>query len=492
MAENNNINKNSNKNNDKNEMSLGITVKKEEDINEWYSQVMLKSGFADYAPVKGCMIIRPLAYSCWELLMDFFNKEIRKKNVQNAYFPMFIPESFFFKEAKHAEGFKPEVAWIQNKDEKQERLAIRPTSETIMYDSYSRWIRSHRDLPLKINQWCNICRWEVQDVKLFMRSREFLWQEGHCVYSNEEECENEALDYLELYRKVAEELLAVPVIKGEKTSKERFAGAKKTFTIEGYMPDGKALQMGTSHNLGQGFAKAFDISYMDKDEQKKYPWQNSWGISTRMLGALVMVHSDNNGLVLPPNIALNKLVIVPIFKADNKEKVLEFANKIKEDLIDFYPLIDERDGYSIGWKFSDWELKGVPLRIEIGPRDIENNQIVCVRRDNKEKIILKINELNKIKEILDNIQSDLFNKAKKHMDENIVFVENEKDFSNAIEKRKLVKTYFCCDEEIEDEIKGKYFATSRCIPLNDSLPKDAKCFYTNKEAKAVVIFGKNY
>jgi prolyl-tRNA synthetase len=490
MAEKNN--KLNEKSIQKNEMSLGITINKDDDINEWYSQVMLKSGFADYAPVKGCMIIKPLAYSCWEILMDFFNKEIRKKGVENAYFPMFIPESFFMKEAEHAQGFKPEVAWIQNKDDKQERLAIRPTSETIMYDSYSKWIRSYRDLPLKINQWCNICRWEVQDVKLFMRSREFLWQEGHCVYTNEEDCENEALDYLELYRKVAEELLAVPVIKGEKTQKERFAGAKKTFTIEGFMPDGKALQLGTTHNLGQGFAKAFNIKYMDKDEKEKYPWQNSWGISTRMLGALVMVHSDNKGLVLPPNIALNKLVIVPIFKNDNKEEILKFSNKIKQDLIEFNPLIDERD-YSSGWKFSDWELKGVPLRIEIGPRDIENNQVVLVRRDNKEKIFVKLNELkNKVNETLENIQKDLFNKAKKHMENNIVFVKNENEFVKAIEKRKLIKTYFCCDEKIEDEIKEKYAVTSRCMPLNEKLPNDAKCFYTNNDAKAIVLFSKNY
>lgn len=479
--------------NQKNEKSLGITIKKEDDINEWYSQVMLKSGFADYAPVKGCMIIRPLAYSCWELLMDFFNKEIRKKGVQNAYFPMFIPESFFKKEAEHAKGFNPEVAWIQNKDEKQERLAIRPTSETIMYDSYSRWIRSHRDLPLKINQWCNICRWEVQDVKLFMRSREFLWQEGHCVYTNEEECENEALEYLELYRKIAEELLAIPIIKGEKTSKERFAGAKKTFTIEGFMPDGKALQLGTTHNLGQGFAKAFNIKYMDKDEEEKYPWQNSWGISTRMLGALVMQHSDNKGLVLPPNISLNKLVIVPIFNNKNKEEVITFANKIKNELEDFNPLIDLREEYSTGWKYSDWELKGVPIRIEIGPRDIENNQVVLVRRDTSKKSFIKIDELkNQVPLLLSEIQNNLLVKAKKNMDDNIILINNKEEFEKAVEQRKMIKTYFCCDEHIEDEIKDKYVVTSRCISLNEKVPQDAKCFYTNKEAKAVVFFAKNY
>jgi len=258
----------------------GITVKKEKDMPEWYSQVVLKSGLADYAPVRGCMVIRPYGYAIWQNIMDFFNERLKKLNIENAYFPLFIPEKFFHKEKEHAKGFEPEVAWIANKDEKQEKLALRPTSETIMYDSYANWIRSWRDLPLRINQWCNIVRWEVKDVKLFLRSREFLWQEGHCVYETNDECQKETLTILDEYENVCE-LLAIPVLKGEKTAKERFAGAKSTYTIEAFMPDGKALQCGTSHNLGQGFAKVFGIKYIGKDEKNHIPWQNSWGFSTR-------------------------------------------------------------------------------------------------------------------------------------------------------------------------------------------------------------------
>ena len=473
------------------EKSIGITVKKEEDMAEWYTQVCLKSGFADYAPVKGCMVIRPVAYACWENLQKFFNESISKMGVENAYFPMFIPESFFKKEQEHAAGFNPEVAWIQNKDDNQERLAIRPTSETIMYDSYSKWIRSHRDLPLKINQWCNIVRWEVQDVKLFLRSREFLWQEGHCVYETEKECEDDALQILEEYRKVAEDLLAIPVIKGEKTTKERFAGAKRTFTIEAFMPDGKALQLGTSHNLGQGFAKAFDITYMDKNEKKQYPWQNSWGISTRMLGGMILTHSDNKGLVLPPKIAPNKVVIVPIFKEENKKNIILAAKEVKELLLDFKPKIDERDYYSPGWKFNDWELKGIPLRIELGPRELEKREIVLARRDTGEKKSVKIKDLVKeVEYALNVIQDDLFEKAKKARDDSIVEISNYDEFKRAVEERKLIKTNFCCEEECENEIKDDTAATSRCILMDEKTK--GTCFHCGKKAKGVVYFAKNY
>jgi len=475
------------------EESKGITVKKADDMPEWYSQVVLKAELADYTPIKGCMVIRPYGYEIWQKIMDFFNSRLKKLNVENAYFPLFIPESFFKKEAEHAKGFKPEVAWVQNKDEdSKERLALRPTSETIMYDFYSRWIRSWRDLPLRINQWCNIIRWEVKDVKLFLRSREFLWQEGHCVYETEKECHDETLMYLEEYRRVAEELLSVPVIMGKKTEKEKFAGAKATYTIEAFMPDGKAIQLGTSHDLGQSFAKAFDIEYLGRDEKKHYPWQNSWGFSTRMIGACVMLHSDDKGLVLPPRVAPIAVVIVPIYYEKNKEKILQMCKDIKRSL-KVEVKLDDREGYTPGWKFNEWELKGIPLRLELGPKDMEQDQVVLVRRDTGEKQTVKIIDINKkVDCILNQIQENLFFKMKKFLDENSVETYNWNEFLKLIEQRKLVKTAFCGEIECEDGIKEKTGgATSRCIPFNSRKPKK-KCIHCDKDALFEIYFSKNY
>jgi prolyl-tRNA synthetase len=371
--------------------NMGITVSKDKDMPEWYGQVIIKSELADYAPVKGCMIIRPYGYAIWQKIQDYFNGVIKTMGVENAYFPLFIPESFFKKEAEHAEGFAPELAWIHNVDEEtQERLALRPTSETIMYDAYSKWIRSHRDLPLRINQWCNVVRWEVSDVKLFLRSREFLWQEGHCVYETEEECDKETLQYLNHYKEMVEGLLGVPVLTGKKTEAEKFAGAKYTTTIEAFMPDGKALQMGTSHNLGQGFAKSFGISYLGKDKEKHTPWQNSWGVSTRMIGALVLQHGDDKGLVLPPSIAPLQAVIVPIIFKDKKEGVFKSCKQILGELSEYSVKFDDRDEYSSGWKYNYWEMKGIPIRIEVGPRDVAKGQCVLVRRDTGKKNFVKV------------------------------------------------------------------------------------------------------
>jgi prolyl-tRNA synthetase len=473
--------------------SKGITVKKEEDMPEWYSQVVLKAELAEYSPIKGCMVIRPYGYAIWQQITDFFNARLKKLKVQNAYFPMFIPESFFKKEAEHAKGFKPEVAWVQNKDEdSNERLALRPTSETIIYYFFSKWIRSWRDLPYRINQWCNIVRWEVSDVKLFIRSREFLWQEGHCAYETEEECRTETLMYLEEYRRVAEELLSIPVILGRKTEKEKFAGAKATYTIESLMPDGKSLQLGTSHELAQGFAKAFDIQFLGKDEQKHYPWQNSWGISTRMIGACVMMHSDNKGLVLPPRIASIKVVIVPIFYEKDKDKILTACKEIKKSL-KVESEFDDREGYTPGWKFNEWELKGVPIRLELGPKDMEKDQVVLVRRDTGEKQCVKIMDVNKrIDEVLKAIQENLYFKAKKRIDENTVETKNWNEFMEFIKQRKLVKTIFCgevtCEEEIKEKTGG---ATSRCIPFNSEKPNE-NCVHCGKKAQYEIYFSKNY
>jgi len=476
----------------KKEEKLGIKSKKSDDFSEWYNEVVIKAELAEHSPIKGFMIIKPTGYSIWEKIQKFFDKNIKDMNVKNVYFPLLIPESFFKKEAEHAAGFSPELAWISEKEE-GEKYAIRPTSETIMYDSYSRWIRSWRDLPLRLNQWCNVLRWEVKQTKLFLRTREFLWQEGHCVYETEEECEKEALAYLQEYKKVCEELLAIPVLEGEKTDKERFAGAKRTYTLEALMPDGKALQMGTSHNLGQNFAKAFNIKYLGKDEKEKIPWQNSWGFSTRLIGALVMTHSDDKGLVLPPNVAPTQIVIVPIYKSENKNLILKKSLEIKNKLKKYNVELDDRDAYSPGWKFNEWELKGIPLRVEIGPKDIEKKQVILVRRDNNEKKAIKVNQLDKaIKENLESMQKSLFNKAKKFLRANIVDTKNWNDFTNHIKNRKLVNAFFCGNEDCEDSIKDKTNgATSRLI-LPRQPDKLSKCIHCGKESKFLVLFGKAY
>ena len=474
----------------------GITVKKEENMPEWYEQVLLKSELADHAPVKGCMVIRPEGYAIWQAIQDYFNPVMQKYGVKNVYFPMFIPESFFEREATHAKGFKAEVAWIEPKGEAKQRYAIRPTSETIMYDAFSRWIRSWRDLPLRINQWCNICRWEVQDCKLFLRSREFLWQEGHCVYETEQECEKEAQAMLKEYKKLCEELLAIPVIAGRKTEKEKFAGAKTTYTIETLMPDGKASQCGTSHNLGQVFAKAFGIMFKNKDMKEKLPWQSSWGISTRLIGATVMMHSDNKGLVLSPKIAAIQVVVVPILFDDSKIKVLKAAEKIVKELkkSGVRVHLDNRTEYSPGWKFNEWELKGVMLRVEIGPRDLEKKHCILVHRHTGKKEIIKLTHLKKeIHITLEKMHHDLFKNAEKNIQENTATAENWDQFLKAIKAKKWVKVYFHESEEYEAEIKEKTSGvTARCIPLTSSVPNGKKCFYSGKDATVEVIFGRNY
>jgi len=486
------------------EEKLGIKAKKEEDFSEWYNEVVIKGELAEHSVIKGFMVIRPSGYAIWEKIQNYFDGNIKKIGVKNAYFPLLIPESFFKKEAEHAKGFAPELAWIEQKEDGV-RYAIRPTSETIMYDSYSRWIRSWRDLPLRINQWCNVLRWEVKQTKLFLRTREFLWQEGHCVYETEKECDKESLVYLDEYKKVCEELLAIPVLEGKKTDKERFAGAIETYSLEALMPDGKALQMGTSHNLGQNFAKAFGIKFLGKDEKEYLPWQNSWGISTRLIGALVMVHSDDKGLVLPPKVAPVQIVIVPIYFKDKKKilkKAIEIKNMLENqrfsaptslELKNYNIILDDRDDYTPGWKYNEWELKGVPLRIEIGPKDVAKNQVVLVRRDNNKKEFVKISNLDqKIKKTLEDMQKNLFNKAKKFLNSNIVSSNSFNDFNKKLKNRKLVKAFFCGRVECEDEIKDKTNgATSRLISF-DQPKKIGECIHCNKEGKFLVIFGKAY
>ncbi|MDD9953143.1 MAG: proline--tRNA ligase [Candidatus Woesearchaeota archaeon] len=473
----------------------GITVKKIEDMSEWYGQVVTKAALADYSPIRGCMIIRPRGYALWTAIQTFFDKHIKANGVENAYFPMFIPESFFKKEAEHAEGFSPEVAWVEQKSDVEERLALRPTSETIMYDSYSRWIRSWRDLPLKINQWCNIIRWEVKDTKIFLRSREFLWQEGHCVYESEKECDKDTRHYLELYRKVAEELLAVPVLVGTKTKNDTFPGAVRSYAIEAFMPDGKALQMGTSHMLGQGFAKSFDIKYLGRDGGWERPWQNSWGISTRMIGSVVLQHGDDKGLVLPPRMVDKKIAIVPIQvkDADVNKKVLAQAEEIAATLKKYNPILDDRDEYSMGWKFNEHELHGVPLRIEIGPKDLEKGHVVLARRDTGEKAFVPFAEVHdEVRSLLDVIQDDMFNRAKQHMTTNTVHVKSWEDFIQADKDKKLIFAAHCsendCEEAIKEETEG---VTARCVPFKDAKTTD-NCVKCGKAAAYNVYFARAY
>ncbi|MBT4375881.1 proline--tRNA ligase [archaeon] len=477
-----------------NQKDKGITIKKEENMSEWYEQVCLKSELAEFSPVKGTMVIRPRGYAIWEKIKQYFEETINKPlGVKNAYFPLFIPESFFKKEAEHAEGFSPEVAWIDKELTKGgERLAIRPTSETIMYDSYSRWIRSYRDLPLKINQWANVVRWETKATRLFLRSREFLWQEGHNVYETEKECEAETIELIKRYAKLAENLLAIPVLVGKKSEKEKFAGALHTYTIESFMPDGKALQCGTTHNLGQGFAKSFEISFLGRDEKKHLPWQNSWGLSTRLIGGMVMTHSDDKGLILPPKVTEEKIVIIPLLFKDSKEKVLKKAKEIEKDLKKWNPILDDSEDYSPGYKFSEHELIGTPIRIELGPRDLEKDSAIVVRRDTKEKQSIKIKDLKKeIPKILNTMQKEMLEKAREKMQKEIIEVKTKEEFAKAIKKSKLIKMNWCDTIECEEEIKNKTGASTRCVLFKDKKPK-GKCPHCGKDCKTIMYFSKSY
>ncbi len=474
----------------KKESIAGITIKKDQDISEWYTEVVQKAELADYAPVKGFMIIRPNAYSIWEKIQDYFNQVLKEKKVDNAYFPLLIPESFFKKEAEHAQGFAPELAYIKNTEE-GEKLVLRPTSETIIYDSYSKWIRSHRDLPLKINQWCNVIRWEVKQPKPFLRTREFLWQEGHCVFADEKTALENQKEMIEEYKKLVEGLLAIPVIIGQKTKSETFAGAKTSFTIEALMPDGKALQCGTSHNLGQNFSKTFNLKFKDKNEKDSYAWQTSWGFSTRLIGALIMVHGDDKGLVLPPKIAKHQLVIIPILFDKTKSEVLKKSKEIATLLKKHNPILDERLDYSPGWKYNEWELKGIPIRIEIGPKDIENKQVVVVHRDSGKKESIKEKDLGKkIPEILDDIQNSLLKKAQKYLKDNITEAKSIKELKQKLKEKKMVKAYMTDDKNIESKIKEQLEgATTRLI---EETSKQGVCIQSGKKTNTIAYFAKAY
>jgi len=476
----------------------GITVKKNEDFSEWYTQVVLKSCLADYAPVKGCMIFRENSYAIWERIQELFNLKIKATGHRNVYFPLFIPESLLKKESEHFAGFVPEVAWVTQGGDSplEEKLAIRPTSETVMYATFAKWIRSWRDLPIKLNQWCNVVRWETKATKLFLRTREFLWQEGHTAHATRQEADREAIEILNAYKDIMETYLAVPVLAGTKTELEKFAGALYTLALEAMMPDGKALQMGTSHQLGQNFSKVFNIKFLDKNEKEQEVWQTSWGFSTRVIGALVMLHGDDKGLVLPPRVAPVQVVIVPIpYKGVDADLISIKAGELLEKLQKkgISTVLDGRAEYTPGWKFNEWELRGVPIRIEIGPRDIRQKQVVLVRRDTSQKSAVKEEQtVDTVTMLLEEIQNSLFSKAKRFLEDNITTVKTYDEFKNTLKnKGGFIKASWCSKTKCEEKIKEETGATIRLIPFEKE-KVSSKCLYCGQEAKDVVYFARSY
>ena len=463
------------------------------DFAQWYTDVVRKAQLADYSCVKGCMIVEPAGYAIWENIQHELDRRFKATGVVNCSMPIFIPESLLQKEKDHVEGFAPEVAWVTHggMEELQERLCVRPTSETLFCDYYSRHVQSYRDLPKLYNQWCSVVRWE-KTTRPFLRSREFWWQEGHTAHATAEEAKERTELMLNVYADFCEEVLAIPVVKGQKTEKERFAGAIATYTIEALMHDGKALQSGTSHNFGDGFAKAFDIKYSDKNNQLQYVHQTSWGVSTRIIGAIIMVHGDNDGLKLPPRIAPTQVIIIPI--QQKKEGVLEKAEELKNALNDkgFRVKVDDCDK-TPGWKFADCEMRGIPLRVEIGPRDIENNQAVLVRRDTREKVTVSLDELNeKVSELLDDIQANMYKTAKEHLDSHTFTATNIDEMEKILdEKTGFVKAMWCGCRECEDAIKEKTGATSRCMPFKQEHISDV-CVNCGKPATKMVYWGRAY
>jgi prolyl-tRNA synthetase len=471
---------------------------KSADFSKWYGEIIRKAELADYAPMKGMMIIRPYGYAIWENLKAQLDKRIKDTGHSNAYFPLFIPESFLAKETEHLEGFSPEVAWVTigGQEELEERLAVRPTSEAIIGSMYSKWIKSWRDLPVLINQWANIVRWE-KVTRPFLRTTEFLWQEGHTAHETSEEAQEETLKILTLYKEFVESELAIPVVSGIKSEREKFAGALATYAIEALMSDGKALQMGTSHNLGQHFSKVFNIRYEDKNQNIQYVWQTSWGVSTRLVGALIMAHGDDSGLRLPPRIAPIQAVIVPISLGNWKEEVLPIAEKLKSDLIEMGVRVelDQREEFTPGWKFSEWEMRGVPLRIEIGPRDVKENQVVCVRRDSGNKETVPLDSLRiRLPEILSDIQKSLYEKALEFQTSNTHDIQSYEEFKSILEDKKgFLRTYWCGRSECEEKIKEETMATIRVILLEkDESKAEGECILCGKKSNEVAYFARAY
>ncbi|KAF9911796.1 ribose-phosphate pyrophosphokinase 1 [Linnemannia zychae] len=515
-------------------VQIGIEYKKDVDFPKWYQQVVTRSEMLEYYDVSGCYILRPWAYKIWQEIQQWFNNEIEELGVENSYFPMFVPAKNLEKEKDHVEGFAAEVAWVTKagSSDLEEPLAVRPTSETVMYPYYAKWVRSHRDLPLRLNQWCNVVRWEFKNPQPFLRTREFLWQEGHTAFATKPEADAEVYQILELYRQVYEDLLAVPVIKGVKSENEKFAGGLYTTTVEGYIPTtGRGIQAATSHCLGQNFAKMFGISFEDPQgplptgeaRPALHAWQNSWGLTTRSLGVMIMVHGDDKGLVLPPRVAAIQVVVIPCGvnsktsdedKAAVDERVADIAKQLKKAGI--RAKVDDRTTYSVGYKFNHWELRGVPVRLEVGPKDVKANTALAARRDNGEKSTISHETLVKdVRDLLDTVQSDMFTRAKEIRDASVIKVEDWKDFVPALDAKNFCLIPWCEEPACEDEIKEKSARTglateeaqddkapsmgakSLCIPLEQPQDKpiiagETKCTSCGKDAKRWALFGRSY
>lgn len=473
---------------------LGVTTGKDE-FSEWFTQIMLKADLADYTKVSGCIVFKPTAWAIWEKIRNLVDERIKKMNVQNVNFPLLIPESLLKKEQEHVKGFTPEVAWVTHTGNTKlnEKLAVRPTSEAIMYDSFSKWIRSWRDLPLKFNQWSNVVRWEFKHPTPFLRTREFIFNEGHTVFATKKQAEQEKDKIIKMYKEIVENYLALPGLIGKKSDKEKFAGAEYTYSMEYLMPNGKAIQGPDFHHDGQNFAKAYNIKFLNEKEEEQYVWQNTWAISTRMLGVMFAIHSDDKGLIIPPKVAPNQIVIIPILIKGQEEKVLEKAKELKRQLKKFNAIIDSREEYKPGFKFNEWELKGIPLRIEIGPKDLEKKQAILVKRDTSEKkTILLSNVSKKAEEMLKDIQKNLFETAKKKLYDNLSESENIKEIKNLITQKKLVLTPLCnsikCEEQLKSDLNG-----TKVLNIPDNQPKKkSKCIICNQDAHYWAYIGKSY
>ncbi|MBT3304547.1 proline--tRNA ligase [Candidatus Woesearchaeota archaeon] len=471
----------------------GITAEKDE-FSEWFTQIMLKADLADYTKVSGCIVFKPTAWAIWEKIRDLVDIRMKKMGVQNVSFPLFIPESLLVKEEEHVEGFTPEVAWVTHtgKTKLAERLAVRPTSEAIMYDSFSNWIRSWRDLPLKYNQWANVVRWEFKHPVPFLRTREFHFNEGHTVYATEAEAEAEKDQVLGMYKDICDNYLAMPSLIGKKTEKEKFAGAVYSCSLEHYMPNGKAIQGAAFHSDGQNFAKAYEIKFVNQKEKSEYAWQNTWAISTRTLGIVFALHSDDKGLIMPPKVAPNKVVIVPIIFADTKDKVLGKASSIKQKLEKYGTILDDREEYKPGFKFNEWEMKGIPIRIELGPKDLEKNSVMIARRDTGEKKSVKIDQVEEeVEKLLEEIQINLFNKAKKLLDEAQVNVTDLAELKKAIKDKKIAIAPLCKETRCEEDLKFKT-GGAKVLNIPDEQPAKTKCVMCGEDSDYVARVGKSY
>ncbi len=480
-------------NNTNNKKMVEAITSMGEDFAQWYTDVVKKAELIDYSSVKGCLIIKPYGYAIWENIQRELDRRFKETGVENVYMPLFIPESLLEKEKDHVEGFAPEVAWVTQGGLQplQEKLCVRPTSETLFCDFYKNLIQSYRDLPKVYNQWCSVVRWE-KETRPFLRSREFLWQEGHTIHATAEEAEARTIQMLNLYADFCEDFLAIPVVRGQKTEKEKFAGAEATYTIEALMHDGKALQSGTSHNFGDGFAKAFGIQYADKNNQLQYAHQTSWGVSTRIIGAIIMVHGDDSGLVLPPRVAPTQVMVIPV--QQQKEGVLEKATELYERIAKVARTkIDDSDK-TPGWKFADCEMRGIPVRVELGPKDIEAGHCVVVRRDTREKTIVNLDEIEtKIPEILETIQKEMFERAKAHRNSHIWDAHDYEELKDvAANKPGFIRAMWCGDRACEEKIKDELAVSSRCMPFKDQERIAETCVCCGKPAKKLVYWGKAY